>query len=71
MVETSLEGTWFLSFKPCQVFGSKCYIKNNDDHLGKFDSRVDEGIFLGYATNIKGYKFFNKRMHKLVDCIDV
>jgi hypothetical protein len=21
--------------------------------------------------NNKGYKFFNKRMHKLVDCIDV
>jgi hypothetical protein len=47
------------------------YIKNNDDHLGKFDSRVDEGIFLGYATNSKGYICFNKRMHKLVDCIDV
>jgi hypothetical protein len=47
------------------------YIKNNDDLLGNFDSRADEGIFLGYATNNKGYRFFNKRMHKLVGCIDV
>jgi hypothetical protein len=65
---------WFgrpTSIKHFKVFGSKCYIKNNDDHLGKFDSRTDEGIFLGYATNNKGYIFFNKRMHKLVDCIDV
>jgi hypothetical protein len=41
------------SIKHFKVFGSKCYINNNDDHLGKFDSRADEGIFLGYATNSK------------------
>jgi hypothetical protein len=49
---------WFgrpTSIKHFKVFGSKCYIKNNDDHMGKFDSRYDEGIFLGYATNSKGY----------------
>jgi transposase InsO family protein len=35
---------WFgqpTSIKHFKVFGSKCYIKNNDDHLGKFDSRAD------------------------------
>jgi hypothetical protein len=26
---------------------------------------------LGYATNSKGYKCYNKRLHKLVDCIDI
>jgi FtsZ-interacting cell division protein YlmF len=26
---------------------------------------------LGYATNYKGYKCYNKRLHKMVDCIDV
>jgi hypothetical protein len=31
----------------------------------------DEGIFLGYATNSKGYRCYNKRLHKMVDCIDV
>ena len=29
------------------VFGSKCYIKNLDKDLGKFDARSIEGIFLG------------------------
>ena len=32
---------------------------------------ANEGIFLGYATNSKGYICFNKRQHKLVDCIDL
>jgi hypothetical protein len=30
--------------KHFRVFGRKCYIKNNDDKLGKFESRADEGI---------------------------
>jgi transposase InsO family protein len=59
------------SIKHFRVFGSKCYIKNNDENLGKYDDRVDEGIFLGYATNSKGYRCYNKRLHKMVECIDV
>jgi hypothetical protein len=48
---------WFgrpASIKHFKVFGSKCYIKNNDENIGKYDDRADEGIFLGYATNSKG-----------------
>jgi hypothetical protein len=65
---------WFgrpTSIKHFKVFGSKCYIKNNDENLGKYDDRADEGIFLGYATNSKGYRCYNKRLHKMVDGIDV
>jgi FtsZ-interacting cell division protein YlmF len=65
---------WFgrpASIKCFKVFVSKCYIKNNDENIGKYDDRVDEGIFLGYATNSKGYRCCNKRLHKLVDCIDI
>ena len=40
-------------------------------NLGKHDDMADEGIFLGYATNSKGYRCYNKRLHKMVDCIDV
>ena len=39
----------------------KCFILNNGkDHLGKFDSKADEGIFLGYESNSSSYKFLNK-----------
>jgi hypothetical protein len=47
---------WFgrrASIKHFKVFGSKYYIKNNDENIGKYDDRDDEGIFLGYATNRK------------------
>jgi hypothetical protein len=54
-----------------KVFGSKCYIKNNDENIGKYDDRVDEGIHLGYATNSEGYRCYNKRLHKLVDFVDI
>ena len=46
-------------------------VKNNGEYLGKFNDRVDEGIFLGYATNGKGYRCYKKTLHKLVDCIDI
>jgi hypothetical protein len=65
---------WFgrpTTIKHFKVFGIKCYIKNNDENLDKYDDRTDEGIFLGYATNSKGYRCYNKRLHKMVDCIDV
>ena len=52
-------------------FGSKCFIKNNDENLGKFEPRADEGIFLGYSSRSKAYKCYNKRLWKIVECIDV
>jgi transposase InsO family protein len=65
---------WFgrpATIKHFKVFGSKCYIKNNDENLGKYDDRADEGIFLGYAADSKGYRCYKKRLHRMVDCIDV
>ena len=34
---------------------------NRKTNLGKFDSRSDEGIFLGYSDRSKAYRVFNKR----------
>jgi hypothetical protein len=53
------------------VFGSKCYIKREDDRMGKFDSRVDKGILVGYSSSRKAYKCFNLRLNKLVESINV
>ena len=44
------------------VFGCKCFVLNNrNDNLGKFDAKSDEENFLGYSTNSKAYRVFNKR----------
>eukprot|EP00253_Pinus_taeda_P033589 PITA_33589 len=59
------------SVKYFKIFGSKCYIKNNDENIGKFEPRADEGILLGYSPHSKAYKCYNKRLGRIVDNIDV
>ena len=39
-----------------RVFGSKCYILNDQENLGKFDAKSDEGIFLGYFISSQAYR---------------
>ena len=39
--------------------------------MGKFELRVDEGIFLGYSSKSKVYKCYNKRTKTMVDSVDV
>lgn len=57
-------------FKYFKVFGSKCYIKRDED-IGKFDARCDEGIFLGYSTKSKAYQCYKKRLRKIVESKNV
>ena len=59
------------SVKYFKVFGSNCYIKRKEDDLGKFDSRIDEGIFLGYSSTKKAYRCYNKRLHEILESADV
>ena len=54
-----------------QVFGSKCYILNDRENLGKFDAKSDEGIFLGYSTTSRAYRVFNKRTKMVMESINV
>ena len=45
-----------------KLFGCKCFILNNGkDNLGKFDSKSDEGIFLGYSQHGHAYHVYNQR----------
>ena len=60
-----------LKVKYFQVFGSKCYILNDREKLGKFDAKSDEGIFLGYSTTSRAYKVFNKRTKTVMESINV
>jgi hypothetical protein len=39
--------------KHFRVFGRKFYIKREDNKIGKFDSRVDKGILVGYSRKTR------------------
>jgi transposase InsO family protein len=39
--------------KHFRVFGSKCHIKREDGKMGKFNSRVDKGVLVGYSSTRK------------------
>ena len=42
------------------AFGCKFYVLNNEkDNLRKFDSKLDEAIFLGYSTTSKVFNKWN------------
>ena len=59
------------SIKYFKLFSSSYYIKRNEDDLGKFESRIDDGIFLRYSSTKKEYKCYNKSLHKIVKSADV
>ncbi|KAK1618229.1 hypothetical protein QYE76_023746 [Lolium multiflorum] len=54
-----------------KVFGCKCYVLVKDTRLSKFDSRAQEGIFVGYATDSHAYGVFNKSNGRVVESCDV
>jgi hypothetical protein len=57
--------------KHFRIFGSKCYIKREDGRMGKFESRVDKGVLVGYSSTRKAYKCYNMRLNKIVESINV
>jgi hypothetical protein len=50
-----------------RVFGCKCFILIKKPKSSKFAPKVDEGIFLGYASNAHGYRILNKTS----SCVEV
>ncbi|KAJ9565972.1 hypothetical protein OSB04_001938 [Centaurea solstitialis] len=59
------------SIEHLHIFGCVCYILNNKDNLGKFDSKSDDGIFLGYSSIPKTYRVFNKQRQTIEETIHV
>ncbi|KAF7151471.1 hypothetical protein RHSIM_Rhsim02G0147400 [Rhododendron simsii] len=41
------------------------------EHLGKFDSRSDEGIFLGYCTVSRAFRVYNNPTRSVMESINV
>ena len=54
-----------------RVFERKCYILNDQENLGKFYAKSDEGIFLRYSTISRAYRVFNKKTKTVMESINV
>jgi len=55
-----------------RVFGCKCFILNNGkDNIGKFDSKADQGIFLGYSSHNHAYRAYNKRTMLIEETVHI
>ncbi|KAI3719075.1 hypothetical protein L6452_19965 [Arctium lappa] len=55
-------------FKP---FGCPCTILNTKTHLGKFDSKSDDGFLVGYSSQSKAYRVFNSSSRKIEESDNV
>nr|GEU79941.1 hypothetical protein [Tanacetum cinerariifolium] len=53
------------------IFGSLCYIVRYGENLDKMKEKGDACIFVGYSTQSKAYRVFNKRTRVIVETIHV
>nr|GEV06021.1 hypothetical protein [Tanacetum cinerariifolium] len=59
------------SVKFFYIFGSLCYIVRDGENLDKMKEKGDACIFVGYSTQSKAYRVFNKRTRVIVESIHV
>nr|GEW42522.1 retrovirus-related Pol polyprotein from transposon TNT 1-94 [Tanacetum cinerariifolium] len=59
------------SVKFFHIFGSLCYIVRDGENLDKMKEKGDECIFVGYSTQSRAYRVFNKRTRVIVKTIHV
>nr|GEV21970.1 hypothetical protein [Tanacetum cinerariifolium] len=59
------------SVKFFHIFGSLCNIIKDGENLDKMKEKDDACIFVGYATQSRSYRVFNKRTRVIVETIHV
>nr|GEX00512.1 retrovirus-related Pol polyprotein from transposon TNT 1-94 [Tanacetum cinerariifolium] len=59
------------SVKFFHIFGSLCYIVRDGENLDKMKEKDDACIFVGYSTQSRAYRVFNKRTRVIMESIHV
>ncbi|GJU09587.1 retrovirus-related pol polyprotein from transposon TNT 1-94 [Tanacetum coccineum] len=59
------------SVKFFYIFGSLCYIVRDGENLEKMKEKGDACIFVGYSTQSRAYRVYNKRTKVIVETIHV
>nr|GEW50890.1 hypothetical protein [Tanacetum cinerariifolium] len=59
------------SIKHLYIFGCICYITRDGKNLDKMKENGDQCILVGYSTQSKGYRVYNKRTRMIVESIHI
>ncbi|GJT55062.1 retrovirus-related pol polyprotein from transposon TNT 1-94 [Tanacetum coccineum] len=59
------------SIKHLHIFGCTCYLTKDGENLDKMKDKGDPYILVGYSTQSKGYRVYNKRTRLIVESIHV
>ncbi|GKA62044.1 retrovirus-related pol polyprotein from transposon TNT 1-94 [Tanacetum coccineum] len=59
------------SIKHLHIFGCICYITRDGENLDKMKEKGDPCVMVGYSTQSKGYRVYNKRTHLIVESIHI
>ncbi|GJT92082.1 retrovirus-related pol polyprotein from transposon TNT 1-94 [Tanacetum coccineum] len=57
------------SIKHLHIFGCTCYLTRDGENLDKIKEKGDPCILVGYSTQSKGYRIYNKRTRLIVESI--
>ncbi|GKE40118.1 putative zinc finger, CCHC-type containing protein [Tanacetum coccineum] len=57
------------SIKHLHIFGCTCYLTRDGENLDKMKEKGDPCILVGYSTQLKGYRVYNKRTRLIVESI--
>ena len=58
------------TLKYFHVFGARCFVlKDGDDHLGKFEAKAFEAIFVGYSR--RSYRVYIIDKHQVKESVNV
>ncbi|GKB19658.1 retrovirus-related pol polyprotein from transposon TNT 1-94 [Tanacetum coccineum] len=57
------------SIKHLHIFGCICYITRDGENLDKMKEKGDPCVMVGYSTQSKGYRVYNKRTRLIVESI--
>ncbi|GJY01115.1 retrovirus-related pol polyprotein from transposon TNT 1-94 [Tanacetum coccineum] len=57
------------SIKHLHIFGCTCYLTRDGENMDKMKEKGDSYILVGYSTQSKGYRVYNKRTRLIVDTI--
>ncbi|GJY09935.1 retrovirus-related pol polyprotein from transposon TNT 1-94 [Tanacetum coccineum] len=55
--------------KHLYIFCCTCYLTRDGENLDKMKEKEDPCILVGYSTQFKGYRFYNKRTRLIVESI--